>query len=371
MLPWHRLAPLLGFALLATASFVACTDESSAPTAAPSISGTSDGDAGSRLISGPVQGPIDPWPTFVPWPPDLDYQGFLDDASFTLFARDGMALTLSSAIGGEGSTASGLALFQETGGQVSSLPFTVAVGSIDFIETGIYTDEATGEQVDVETTWFDATVATALGTVDAYVSAITATHPLLEEYYLVLIEPGPGAGRPGSGEATGAAAGIAPGHPGTRGSGEHGSSVALREGGPSSRGRAPERIASGHLADWDLTPGIDIDFDSGLDVEIFEGGEEDPCDKCISDHNEARDKAIKRHKRCRRKALLYGGGATIIASFGGPWGTAGGLLGTAAAVDACNDTLKDAKEDAINAYCDCWAANDCDTSNEDYQENCQ
>jgi hypothetical protein len=343
-----RFAPVLGVALLLTASLTACTNESDPPTAVPGASTNVHGDSGSRLISGPVQGPIDPWPTFIPWPPDLDYQAFLDDASFTLFARDGMALTLGAAIGGEGSSASGLALFQETNGQVSTLPFTVAVGAVDFIETGIYTDEATGEQVDVETTWFDATVATALGTVDAYVSAVTATHPLLEEYYLVLIEPGPGAGRPAPVEGDG---------------------VSGRTALPG-RGPTPERIASGHLADWDLLD-LDVDFESGLEIEIIEGGEEDPCDKCITDHNEARDKAIKRHKRCRRKALLYGGGATIIASFGGPWGTAGGLLGTAAAVDACNDTLKDAKEDAINAYCDCWAANDCDTSNEDYQENCQ
>lgn len=248
-----------------------------------------------------------PYGVLLPWPPDLDYQAFLDQANTDLFGQAGAGLTLFEGVTAGQTSYAGTALFQEPSGTVSMQPFTFLLGSIVSVENGTYTDPATGTVVAGQTTWLYGTVFTASGSVDAYMGAVTATHPQAVGHYLYLLEPDTSRSTRDVGEA--------------------------------------EPIPSGEE-------------------------EEDPCDTCINDHNKARNTAVSRHKRCRRKALLWGGGATIIASFGGPWGTAGGLLGTAAAVDACNDTLKDAKEDAIGEYCDCWANSGCDEGNDDYQANC-
>ncbi|MEZ4650666.1 MAG: hypothetical protein R3E97_18155 [Candidatus Eisenbacteria bacterium] len=331
MLHASRFVLTLGLGIAIANFVVACGNESSESVTSPTsgFSVTDGTDTPSyRVQAGPIQGPIDPVPIFIPFPDDLDYMAFLDDSSLELFGQTGMALTLDTAIGGVATTTTGQALFLVGANPVTYQAFSVDVDDIDFIENNIYEDPDTGDLVDVEMTWFYGTVKTTNGEVDAYMGAATASHPLLEEYYLVLMEP------------AGATAGRS-----SRDSGLHGA------GGPLE---------------------FELDFLMEIDGGTFalEEAEEDPCDGCITAHNDARDKGVKRHKRCRRKALLYGGGATILASFGGPWGTAGGLLGTAAAIDACNDTLKDAKEDAMTAFCACWSNNGCDPNYSEYKNNC-
>lgn len=294
---WKRIA-LLSFTLIAIAMGTSAFAQS---------------DDGQSRVPSQTQAQAYPLGYLLPWPPDLDYQAFLDQSSQDLFGKIGMALTTSDEVTAAQVNYPGTALFQESGGSVSTQPFTLSLGSIESVENDTYTDPSSGVVVDVQTTWIYGTVMTANGSVDAYIGAITADHPSgLTEHYLVLLEP---------------------------------------DGGRAARSTRE--------------PGA-----TSTDATSIEGEEEDPCDSCIADHNKKRNKAVKRHKRCRRKALLFGGGATIIASFGGPWGTAGGLLGTAAAVDACNDTLKDAKEDAVEEFCDCWAENDCDEGDSNYQDNC-
>ncbi len=120
-----------------------------------------------------------------------------------------------------------------------------------------------------------------------------------------------------------------------------------------------------------VTPGRVGSEDSGS----FGGGTygpagSDDCQDCKDDHDDAATKAKRRYRRCRSKALWWGGGATVLASFGGPWGTAGGLLATAAALDACNDTMKDAKEEGEEAFCECWEELECPEDDSDFEDTC-
>ena len=259
-----------------------------------------------------MQYPAQYHPIFQPWPPIIDYQQFVDDSSNELFGRTGMALTQAEAVTASQSMYVGTALFQESDGSVTSMPFSFVVDEIKSTVVDVYEDPASGSEVDVTLTTLDGTLSTSIGTVNATIGAVSATLGALEGHYINLIAP---------------------------------------------NGRTLQASSS-------------KDSFYRYATQAAAGGEEDPCDGCISDHNNARNKAKRRHKRCRNKALIFGGGATLIASFSGPWGTAGGLLGTAAAVDACNDTLADAKEDAVGAYCECWASNGCAEDDDNYEDNC-
>ncbi len=300
---------LFVLAISITATLVACGPEGETP-----LSSTDDFSSNSRVVPGQVT----PIPIFQSWPTIVDYQALVDSTSNQLFQRTGMALTLDGPIGGAGSINSGDALFQETFPNVTVKPYTVAVSRVQDVYADVYIDPNTGNSYDVVITTFAGTINSGIASVSIDLSAVTITdYQASTGHYLLVAEP--------SGPAIAKLPGFTSAEPYLLGD------------------RATGKV---------------------------QADQEDPCDGCITTHNKARNKALKRHKSCRRKALLYGGGATLLASFGGPWGTAGGLLATAAAVDACNTTLQQAKEDAIDAYCQCWANNDCDPSNSDYEENC-
>ena len=71
------------------------------------------------------------------------------------------------------------------------------------------------------------------------------------------------------------------------------------------------------------------------------------------------------------QSTFWGGLGTVAATAGGgPWGCAAGLTGTAAALDACNDSFRDAKADTEAEYCECWEKNRCDVNDGNYRRTC-